>query len=140
VSGEITSLNRFIASTAQRIGKIRIIFFIFILLLLNLNTVVAAGNNILPAPKKISDHVYAWIGPLEGPSEENNGYRMNLVFIVGQSAVAVIDTGYTGAMAKEMISHIHNVTKLPIKFAVNANSQHIATWATMSSVRQAHKS
>ncbi|WP_455375376.1 MBL fold metallo-hydrolase [Kaarinaea lacus] len=95
-----------------------------ILLLLFINfSAIASNTSILPAPKKISEHVYAWIGPLEGPSKENHGYRMNLVFVVGNEAVAVIDTGYTSAMAKEMIAHIRNITKLPIKYAVNANSQ-----------------
>lgn len=101
--------------------------FIFLVLLsisVALPTQVKAGDSkILPPPKKISDHVYAWIGPLEGPSKENNGYRMNLVFVVGEKAVAVIDTGYTSSMATEMVAHIRNVTKLPIKYAVNANSQ-----------------
>ena len=83
----------------------------------------ASQKKILPPPKKISDHVYAWIGPLEGPSKENNGYRMNMVFVVGENAVAVIDTGYTPMMAREMVEHINKITSLPIKYAVNANSQ-----------------
>jgi len=82
-----------------------------------------SSGAILPAPKQLTDHVYAWIGPLPGPSKENQGYRMNLLFVVGNNAVAVIDTGYTEAMATEMLAHIKAITKLPVKYAINTNSQ-----------------
>jgi len=83
----------------------------------------ALAADILPAPQKISEHVYAWIGPLPGPNKENQGFRMNLVFIVGKEAVAVMDTGYTEAMAKEMLTHIAKITPLPVKYAINSSSQ-----------------
>ena len=82
-----------------------------------------AGKHILPAPQKLSEHVYAWIGPLDGPSKENNGYRMNMAFVVGSKAVAVLDTGYTEAMAEEMLAHIRKITNVPVKYAVNTNSR-----------------
>lgn len=78
---------------------------------------------VLPAPQRVSEHVYAWIGPLGSPSKENQGYRMNLVFVVGSEAVAVLDTGYTEAMAAEMLAHIGRITDKPVKFAINTNSQ-----------------
>ena len=94
------------------------------LMTLNLCTITtASAKGILPPPTKISEHVYAWIGPLPGPSKENNGYRMNLVFVVGSKAVAVLDTSYTEAMAEEMLAHIKKITDKPVKYAVNTNSQ-----------------
>ena len=78
---------------------------------------------LLPAPKKISPHVYAWIGPLDGPSKKNQGYRMNMAFVVGDNAVAVLETGYTEAMAEAMLKHIRHITHKPIKAAINCNSQ-----------------
>ncbi|MCK4742332.1 MAG: MBL fold metallo-hydrolase [Sulfuriflexus sp.] len=83
----------------------------------------ALAKNILPAPQKIAPHSYAWIGPLPGPSYENQGYRMNLGFVVGSKGIVVIDTGYTEAMAKEMLGHIRNISKAPIIAAINTNSQ-----------------
>jgi len=80
-------------------------------------------KNILPPPEKLSEHVYAWIGPLDGPSKENQGYRMNLAFVVGAEAVAVLDTGYTRDMGQEMLMHIRKVTDKPVKYAINTNSQ-----------------
>ena len=86
-------------------------------------TPVHAAKAILPPPQKISAHVYAWIGPHGGPTKENQGYRMNMGFVVGGKAVAVLETGYTEAMAKEMLAHIAKITKLPVKYAINSNSQ-----------------
>jgi glyoxylase-like metal-dependent hydrolase (beta-lactamase superfamily II) len=84
---------------------------------------LAAPAAILPPPQQISAHVYAWIGPYSPPNKQNQGYRMNMAFVVGDKAVAVIDTGYSEAMAKEMLQHIATVTKLPVKYAINSNSQ-----------------
>ena len=92
------------------------------LILLSLSS-FASSSSILPAPKKISDHVYAWIGPYGGPNPKNKGYRMNMAFVVGKKSVAVIDTGFYPAMAKEMVKHIKKITKLPIKYAINTGSQ-----------------
>jgi len=81
------------------------------------------AGDILPTPKKIAAHSYAWIGPLPGPSFENKGYRMNLGFVVGSKGIVVVDTGYTEAMAKEMLNHIRKISNAPILAAVNTNSQ-----------------
>lgn len=89
--------------------------------LLGFQTVWA--STILPAPQQLSSHVYAWIGPYEGPNKKNQGYRMNMAFVVGKRAVAVIDTGYTAAMAREMLAHIRKITNKPVKYAINTNSQ-----------------
>lgn len=48
---------------------------------------------------------------------------MNLAFVVGTKSVAAIETGYTEAMAKEMLAHIKKITPLPVKYAINSNSQ-----------------
>jgi glyoxylase-like metal-dependent hydrolase (beta-lactamase superfamily II) len=83
----------------------------------------AAAGAILPAPKQVSPHAWAWIGPYEAPAKSNNGFRMNLGFVIGRDAVAIIDTGYSRAMAEEMVAAIRRVTALPIRFAINTNSQ-----------------
>ena len=83
----------------------------------------AVAGDILPPPAQVSKHVYAWIGPLPGPNKENQGFRMNLSFIVGKNAVAAVDTGYTEAMAKEMLAHIAKITPVPVKYAINTSSQ-----------------
>ena len=82
-----------------------------------------ATGPILPAPTRVSEHVYAWLGPHGGPSAENRGFRMNLAFVVGANAVAVLEPGYTEPMAEEMLAHVARVTPLPVKYAISSNSQ-----------------
>lgn len=77
----------------------------------------------LPKPSKISPSVWVWIGPYEAPSQTNRGYRMNLGFVVGTQAVAVIDSGYSPDMATEMLSRIREITPLPVRYVINTNSQ-----------------
>ena len=81
-----------------------------------------AGNP-LPAPRQLSDHAWAWIGPYGPPTRDNGGFRMNLGFVAGQSAVAVIDSGYGGAMAEAMLAHIRRITDRPVRYVINTNSQ-----------------
>ena len=84
---------------------------------------LALSVQALPQPQQVSTHAWAWIGPYEGPSKENQGFRMNLGFVVGSEAVAVIDSGYTAAMARDMLKQIRVITPLPIRYVVNTNSQ-----------------
>ena len=84
---------------------------------------VSTHGAILSAPVQVSANAWAWIGPYEGPAKANNGFRMNLGFVVGRDAVAVIDTGYTPEMAEEMVAAIQRITHLPIRYAINTNSQ-----------------
>lgn len=105
--------------------KMPFIYVISLMLAVLSFSAVAAkkAGAILPPPKQLTEHVYAWIGPVPGPNKENRGYRMNMLFVVGNDAVAVIDTGYTEVMAEEMLAHIKRVTKVPVKYAINSNSQ-----------------
>jgi len=82
-----------------------------------------AADPILPAPTRVTEHLYAWIGPHGGPNPENKGFRMNMGFVVGKSAVAVIETGYHKPMALEMLAHIRKITPVPVKYVINTNSQ-----------------
>lgn len=84
---------------------------------------VSAAAAILPPPQKISEHAWAWIGPYEGPNMANQGYRMNLGFVVGKNGVAVVDTGHTQEIAQEMLGYIRKITAVPVRVAINTNSQ-----------------
>ncbi len=95
-----------------------------LLLLIGVNQgTLAKQFEILPKPQKVSEHVYAWIGPHGGPNVKNKGYRMNMAFVVGGKSIAVIESGYYPAMANEMIEHIRAISPLPIKYVINSNSQ-----------------
>lgn len=86
-------------------------------------TAWAAASAILPPPTQVTTHLYAWIGPHGGPSPENKGFRMNMGFVVGKDAVAVIEAGYHEPMVREMLAHIKKITKAPVKYVINTNSQ-----------------
>lgn len=77
----------------------------------------------LPAPRHVSEHVWAWIGPYGPPTDENRGFRMNLGFVAGDNAVAVIDSGYGDAMAQAMIERIESVSDDPVRHVINTDSQ-----------------
>jgi len=83
----------------------------------------AALADALLALQQVGPHSYAWIGPYGPPTKENEGFRMNLGFVVGNDAVAVIDSGYGDAMAKEILARIGQVAKQPVRYVVNTNSQ-----------------
>lgn len=80
-------------------------------------------SDILPPPQQITPHSYAWIGPYGPPTKENQGFRMNMGFVVGKDAVAVIDSGYSDAMAKTMLIQIQRITDRPVRYVINTNSQ-----------------
>lgn len=86
-------------------------------------SLLALSSQALPLPQQLSPHAWAWIGPYEAPSKNNQGFRMNLGFVVGSEAVAVIDSGYSPTMAQEMLQQIRKITPLPIRYVINTNSQ-----------------
>lgn len=90
-------------------------------LLLCMSPVLAASW--LPKPAKISEHTWAWIGPYDAPSKANRGYRMNMGFVIGKDAVAIIDSGYSPDMAREMLVQIRSISALPVRYVINTNSQ-----------------
>ncbi len=96
---------------------------IYIVLSALLMPVLSKASDLLPAPRQVSDHTWAWIGPYGPPTRENDGFRMNLGFVVGEDAVAVIDSGYREAMAGAMLGQIRVVTDRPVKYVINTNTQ-----------------
>lgn len=86
-------------------------------------SLLALSVQAIPLPQQISPNAWAWIGPYEAPSKGNQGFRMNLGFVVGTEAVAVIDSGYSPAMAQEMLQQIRKITPLPVRYVINTNSQ-----------------
>ena len=99
------------------------LFWFFSALGLAVAQTASPTGAILPTPTRVSGHVYAWIGPHGGPNPENKGFRMNMGFVVGKDAVAVIEAGYHKLMAREMLQHIAKVTPARVKYVINTNSQ-----------------
>ena len=101
----------------------KIIPSLFWVALCALLAVPVHAANWLPKPVKVSTNTWVWVGPYEAPSQANNGYRMNLGFVKGKNAVAVIDSGYSPEMAEELLRRIREITPLPVRYVINTNSQ-----------------
>lgn len=84
---------------------------------------LAAAADGLPQPQQLGRHSYAWIGSYGPPTKENQGFRMNLGFVVGTESVAVIDSGYGDPMARAMLAQIRSITDRPVRYVINTNSQ-----------------
>jgi len=76
-------------------SKNTVLFRGLALMSLFLPALAGAGNN-LPEPTQVTTHAWAWIGPYGPPTKANRGFRMNLGFVVGDNAVAVIDQPFQG--------------------------------------------
>jgi len=65
--------------------------------------------------KPLGGNVFAAIAKPKGPAGSNAG------FIIGDDGVAVIDTFQDAAAAKQLLTEIQKLTKLPVKFVVNTH-------------------
>lgn len=81
---------------------------------------LAAGDNALPL-KQIGDGVFAYEGAIELETPENQGATANLGVVVGEQAVAVIDSGGSLVEAQRLIAAISEVTDKPVRYLVNTH-------------------
>jgi glyoxylase-like metal-dependent hydrolase (beta-lactamase superfamily II) len=92
-------------------------------LTLCLSLTPASAADLVLKPVKVTEHVYAVIGDLGGQTYENDGLNNNLGFVVTDAGVLVVNTGPTERVARALHAAITGVTKQPIRWVVNVNSQ-----------------
>ncbi|MEP2028265.1 MAG: quinoprotein relay system zinc metallohydrolase 2 [Paracoccaceae bacterium] len=68
--------------------------------------------------EEISGGVYAHLGAISDAAPENYGDVANIGFIVGETSVAVIDTGGTRKVAEEIYRAIRARTDLPVSHVI----------------------
>ncbi len=71
----------------------------------------------------VTPRVYALVGDLGQRSPENLGHNMTSGFIIGDEAVAVVDSGASRAGAEAIHEAIRAVTDRPIRWVINTGGQ-----------------
>lgn len=73
------------------------------------------------ALSEVAPGVFVYQGPHGEASPENLGSLANVGFVVGDSAVAVVDTGGSLEFGRRLLGAIRKVSDLPIAFVINTH-------------------
>ena len=67
---------------------------------------------------KISDGVYAAKGAIEEPSADNIGNVSNMGVVIGETSIAIIDSGGSRAVGEELYRAVRSLSPLPISHVI----------------------
>jgi glyoxylase-like metal-dependent hydrolase (beta-lactamase superfamily II) len=91
--------------------------------LLTLLLSFGARAEYLPQVERVTDNVYAIVGPLGQRSIENDGLNATFGFVVTPAGVILIDSGASRIGAEKLAQAIRAVTDRPVRWVINTGSQ-----------------
>jgi len=83
----------------------------------------SAHADYTPQAERVTDNVYAIVGPLGQRSPENDGLNATFGFVVTPSGVILVDSGASKLGAEKLERAIRVVTDQPVRWVINTGSQ-----------------
>lgn len=84
---------------------------------------LSARADYQPKADRVTENVYAIVGPLGQRSADNDGLNANYGFVVTPKGVILIDSGASLLGAKKLEAAIGKVTQQPVRWVFNTGSQ-----------------
>lgn len=107
----------------ELLRNLRFYLFFLILFVAQHNGSAAAGSELRPLDAvEIAPGVFVAEGKVALADEGNRGHIANLSFVIGEKAVAVIDTGGSFLVGRRLLAAIRAKTDLPVSYVINTHA------------------